>query len=376
MKFNLEIESVEAEVKENVLVIYSKEILRVLSSAVLNGGLKEANGIINVQVPENCGQDKNDIHWNAQDFLKEQVQKLQLPSDKIVGLMTAAKMKNVATATRKYDETTVTVFVTAGTTVAVTAGEPTASRKSSVEQKCGTINIVVLVDGNLTENSMVEAHKTITEAKTVALRELDVRSQLSGDIATGTLTDSIAVACTGKGDTISFAGTFTMIGELIGYCVRECVKEAIYMQEQIAANRPLQRRLAERRIQTEHIASLLTEPSIPVESPIYQRLKKEVEQMLADRKIASLVLTSLRYDDDLRKDLIPVSSNDSVETGAFEEIVQVAVRNYLDNNKSLCNNARIKQKSEDEIEVGPLTACVFKAISENAYSRICEADDP
>ena len=98
--------------------------------------------------------------------------------------------------------------------------------------------------------------------------------------------------------------------------------------------------------------------------------------MLADRKIASLVLTSLRYDDDLRKDLIPVSSNDSVETGAFEEIVQVAVSNYLDNNKSLCNNARIKQKPEDEIEVGPLTACVFKAISENAYSRICKADDP
>jgi len=376
MKFNVEIESVEAEVKENVLVIYSRELLRVLSSAVLNGGLKEANGIINVQVAENCGQDKNDVHWNPQDFLKEQVQRLRLPSDKIVGLMTAAKMKNVATATRKYDETTVTVFVTAGTTVAVTAGEPTASRKSSIEQKCGTINIIVLIDGNLTENSMVEVHKTITEAKTVALRELDVRSQLSGDIATGTLTDSIAVACTGKGKAIGFAGTFTMIGELIGYCVRECVKEAIYMQEQIAANRPLQERLAERRIQTEQIASLLTEPRIPVESPIYRRLKKEVEQILADRKIASLVLASLRYDDDLREDLIPVSSNDSVETAAFEEIVQVAVRNYLASNRSLCNNERGKQKPEDEIEVGPLTTCVFKAISENAYSRICKADDP
>ena len=73
---------------------------------------------------------------------------------------------------------------------------------------------------------MVEAHKTITEAKTVALRELDLRSQFSGDLATGTLTDTIAVACTKKGEPISFAGTFTLIGELIGQCVRECVKEA------------------------------------------------------------------------------------------------------------------------------------------------------
>jgi adenosylcobinamide amidohydrolase len=52
MKFNVEIEPVEAEVKNNSLIIWSKTPLRILSSAVLNGGLKEANGIINVQVSE------------------------------------------------------------------------------------------------------------------------------------------------------------------------------------------------------------------------------------------------------------------------------------------------------------------------------------
>ena len=57
---------------------------------------------------------------------------------------------------------------------------------------------------------MVEAVKTLTEAKTVALRELDIRSQFSGDIATGTLTDSVVVGCTKKGDPIQYAGTFTI----------------------------------------------------------------------------------------------------------------------------------------------------------------------
>lgn len=135
MKFNVEIEHIEAEVKDNTLVIWSKTPLRILSSAVLNGGLKEANGIINVQVSEGCGSDKNDEHWNAEDFLNKKVEKLQLPNEQVVGLMTAAKMQNVVMCREKYDETKLTVFATAGTTVAVTAGEAAASNNSSFESK-------------------------------------------------------------------------------------------------------------------------------------------------------------------------------------------------------------------------------------------------
>ena len=134
-------------------------------------------------------------------------------------MMTAAKMKNVVVFTEKYEGVTLTVFITAGATVAVTAGEPAAS-KSNQLQKIGTINIIAIVDGNLTEGCMVEIIKTATEAKTVALRELDIRSRFSGDLATGTLTDSVAVGCTKKGEPIQYAGTFTILGELIGKCVR------------------------------------------------------------------------------------------------------------------------------------------------------------
>ena len=147
-----------------------------------------------------------------------------------------------------------TVFVTAGATVAVTAGEPAAS-KSNQHQKIGTINIVVIVDGNLTEGCMVEVVKTATEAKTVALRELDIRSRFSGDLATGTLTDSVVVGCTKRGESIQYAGTFTILGELIGKCVRKGVKIAIFKQENISPKRTLVERLADRRIPLETIIS-------------------------------------------------------------------------------------------------------------------------
>jgi iron complex transport system ATP-binding protein len=179
------------------------------------------------------------MHWSGPEkFLVKVARELQLPKEKVVGLMTAAQMKNVVASTEKYDGVTLTIFVTAGATVAVTSGEPSAS-KSNQLKKIGTINIIILVDGNLTEGCMVEAVKTATESKTVALRDLDIRSRFSGDLATGTLTDSIAVCCTRKGEPIQYAGTFTILGELIGKCVREGVKTAIYKQENIAPNRPL-----------------------------------------------------------------------------------------------------------------------------------------
>jgi len=265
-----------------------------------------------------------------------------------------------------------TVFATAGTSIAVTAGESAASKKDSFQsERCGTINIILLVDGNLTESCMVDALKTVTEAKTVALRELDVRSRFSGDAASGTLTDSIAVACTKKGDAIKFAGTFTMLGELIGKCVRESVKTAIYKQEKLVPDRPLTERLAERGISFESIMSLLCEPQVIPESPKYKQLKKRIEQTLSDRKIASLVMASLRFDDDLRKGLMPASQSiNSMDKIVFEEIIQTALRDYLSDVKVNSEFDFRKGKPANEDRLGPFTKRIFLAILNNAYSCI------
>src|SRR5665647_960130 len=367
MKLNVEIENINAEVKNQTLVIWSKTPLKVLSSALLNGGLVEANGIINVQVPEGSGSDKSDMHWSSpEDFLVKAAQELQLPREKVVGLMTAAKMKNVVTFTEKYDGVTLTVFVTAGATVAVTAGEPAAS-KSSQLQKIGTINIVVIVDGNLTEGCMVEVIKTATEAKTVALRELDIRSRFSGDLATGTLTDSVAVGCTKKGEPIQYAGTFTILGELIGKCVREGIKIAILKQENISSKRPLVERLADRRLSLETILSQVSEGKITKQSPNYAQVQKQLESILSDGKIASLVIAALRLDEDLEKELFPEKNANAVDPVSFEEIVKTILKCSSDD---FLESGINKSKSEDDAQLGLFTKCVLQAIVKKVQSNI------
>ena len=117
-----------------------------------------------------------------------------------------------------------------------------------VQEIVGTINIIVFIDGNPSESCMVAALITATEAKSAALRDFDVRSRYTGDSATGSITDSVTVASTGKGRIISLAGPASKLGKLVGYCARRAVTEALLRQEPFWANRSVLDRLKERHL--------------------------------------------------------------------------------------------------------------------------------
>ena len=48
-----------------------------------------------------------------------------------------------------------------------------------------------------------------------------------GYAATGTSTDAVVVACTGRGDSLPYAGPATPVGWLIGQGVRQALGEAL-----------------------------------------------------------------------------------------------------------------------------------------------------
>jgi adenosylcobinamide hydrolase len=371
MKICIEIDSVKAEIRDNVLVISSRNPLKTVSTAPLNGGLKEVNTIINVQVPESCGENKKDQHWNPQDFLRRETSKLKLPVEKTAALMTAAKMENVAVSNQKSAEFALAVFVTAGTTISVTAGEPTASKNQPYE-KHGTINIIVLIDGKLTESCLVEVIKTATEAKTVALRELDIGSCFSFDLASGTMTDGIAISCTQKGREIKYAGTNTLLGELVGKAVRESVKSAILKQEGMVPNRTLIRRLRERGILLENLFLLSSESKMIMQNPKKRsQLDGQFQKMLMDKNVSKLVVASLRLDEDTKTGLIPETEACSqLGEDLVEQIVQKASKNYYaeENKREVVED---EKKTEcAKANLGPFTRNVLLAILDQACSQI------
>lgn len=375
MKLETKIRSVEAEIQNNKIIITSKESLKILSSAVLNGGFKEARCIMNFQVTEDAGSDLDDeVHKDARDFLIDETKNIGFPQDQVVAIMTAAKMKNVEIITKKVDDITLTTFVTAGVYFAATPGDEIASKQKVFDsKKWGTINTIILVDGNLSDSCMVNAIATATEAKAAALRELDVRSRFSGEVATGTVTDSIIIACTKHGLPIKYSGSGTIIGELIGKSVNIALKKAIYKQENLVSNRFLIKRLQERGITIENLTTLFSQirPILRENSEKRKEFALELQKMLSDQNIASLVIAGLRLDEDAKKDLIPEKSINGInQKFVLHKILQKAVTDYMLKKESSVKYIRPDYLSSTFSEdMGWFTRSVLSAIMHSTYSN-------
>lgn len=204
-------------VEENTFLVASPRRLKVLSSAVLGGERRRAKFIFNHTVEKNYRSD------NPAEDLARLAKKMNLGKD-VLGLMTAVDVRRTVMSSGTRQGLAVAALCTAGVGNPCSAGSLAAANESVAAP--GTINIVVLIDGNLTEAAMVNAVITATEAKTMALFQAGIRLP-DGAVATGTTTDAIVIACTGRGKPLPYAGAATDLGFLVGRTVCRAVAQGV-----------------------------------------------------------------------------------------------------------------------------------------------------
>ncbi|RLI22029.1 hypothetical protein DRO54_02135, partial [Candidatus Bathyarchaeota archaeon] len=272
-------------------------------------------------------------HDNPEECLKQVVKELRLPIP-VVGLMTATNVANFSLQVSKYaGKQYVCTITTAGLSNTATAGDAVR-----VNSKFSTINTIILVDGNLTDACMVDLVKTATEAKVIALRELDVRSRISGRQATGTTTDAIVVACTGRGKPLRYGGTATPLGETVSLTVYHSIKEAIMKEERLTPERPLISRLKERGITFKSMVEtgmemLVYHPNMGRRERVAKILAQNLREALADVNVASLVLAGLRLEEDGQVGLIPGMTAETFQSDPVfllaDELLGMNIANYI-----------------------------------------------
>ena len=194
----------------DALVLRSQRTLRTLSSAVVGGGFGSARTILNRHVHKDY--DIRDPRTEMVAFARRHG-----IDGRFVGLMTAVFLDNARAATCTRAGITVATVATVGLGNRLAAGlsDPAILR-------AGTINLIVLVDGHLTPAAMVNATVTVTEAKSQVLSSHGVRTE-EGYAATGTSTDALVVACTGRGSALPYAGPATDVGWSIARTAREAM---------------------------------------------------------------------------------------------------------------------------------------------------------
>ena len=218
-------------VLEQTLVIELDRRMRLLSSAPQGGGFTVASCILNHQVEANPSVTaKQPMSFrNPARCLRELAARMGIRAQ-TVGLMTAVPMTQVVTARTVSHGLWVECFATVGVTNAVRAGEwppeyPAGNRAADL----GTINLILITNGSLSQAAMVGAVQVATEAKSGVLRDHHVMSCRTGDAATGTGTDAVVIACSlrGEGPWHVYSGTHTVIGALIGQVVTDCVTHGL-----------------------------------------------------------------------------------------------------------------------------------------------------
>jgi len=203
-------------------------------------------------------------------------------------LFTGANMDNLAIKKEQFQDLTVYALATAGV-------EGNALRLSQDEGRYyepGTINIIVMSNFQLSPRAMSRTIIDITEAKSAALQDLDIRSTEAAVRwqATGTGTDNIIVVG-GQGRVLENAGGHAKLGELVGKAVYQAVREAVAKQNGITSCRPLSERLEERRLSIYQLLPI----SLPPESR--QRLLPAWEALLSQPRYAGFLEAALSLSD-------------------------------------------------------------------------------
>ena len=207
------IEGVEVEIGAEAVVVTAAAPLTVLSSAVAGGGLAMARTIVNLHVDKNCPWEGAEVRLDA--FAARR--RLAAPW---VGLLTAAWTEHARVAVEQARGVAALVAVTVGLSNPVAAGRSAAAGVAP-----GTINTIAVVDADLAPAALVNLVITLTEVKALVLAEAGVVCDNHG--ATGTSTDAVVVAATGRGRALRFGGPISDAGWIVAQAARTALGEGV-----------------------------------------------------------------------------------------------------------------------------------------------------
>jgi adenosylcobinamide amidohydrolase len=205
---------VAVEIDAEAVVVRAEQPLRAVSSAIVGGGVAEVRSIVNLHVPRGFHCDQSE--GRLDDF----VGRRSLPRP-FVGLLTGASTEHAEQATERGEGLTIWTVVTMGL-----GNRSTAGRSPLAAWRPSTINTIVIVDGRPEDAALVNLVITATEVKTLALAEGGVRSA-GGEFVTGTSTDAVVVAATGRGKSCRFGGPVSEMGWLVARAVRSAMDAGV-----------------------------------------------------------------------------------------------------------------------------------------------------
>ena len=232
-----------------------------------------------------------------------------------------------------------------------------------------SISTILLINNDLSHNSLLNVYSCAERAKVAALWDLDVRNSL-GDISTGNFNDSLIVACTGKNDKeIDNAE----LQSLVMKCVRKATKKAIlnsgYKKEVLDYIEGIG-------IKIEDLVDAGMELCVGVEKSeeLYEKLHKQILKSLEDLNVVSFIIAGIRLEEDYAKHRVTgINVDDDPAYLYSDEVFGMSVANQIAGTKAIFNFKRYDEEKPGIIgKLGPVLDDVFAGLIAGCMSKIFE----
>lgn len=219
--------------KKDHLAIAFAESMLCYSTSQLNGGIGTINSCFNHKLTSWINSIDQLPGGSIRGYLEAVSYDLGFSPDMSTGLMTTASMENASLEWADDKYLNLFCIITAGAGVnAVRSGDPPSyyeHEPDSFTPIGGTINIILVIEANLPVDTLARTAIIATEAKTAALQEMNIKSCFSDEIATGTGTDGLIIACHDgtHSQTFTDCGNHSKLGFLISSIIKTGIKKSI-----------------------------------------------------------------------------------------------------------------------------------------------------
>jgi len=339
------INNVKLQIGGNSFIIQRKKEFLIFGNSIYKNGAFKASKIINY-FPLNYFPPEE----NARNFLKNK----KIHDDAAV-MITNARIEHLAVKTMK--------FVTA----VVSASILPDSGKISGENG-GAINIILLINKNLSDYLLIKSYSWVVEAKVAALWDLDIRSN-ENDLNTGNNDDSLIVACTGE----SNEREDEELHMLIKKCVREATKESVLS---CGYSKSVLDYIECEGIKIEDLVEAGMELVVGVEKSeeLYEKLHKQILKSLEDLNVVSFIIAGIRLEEDYKKHRVEgINIDDDPAYLYSDEVFGMSVANQIAGTKAIFNFKRYDEEKPGIIgELGPVLDDVFAGLVAGCMSKIFE----
>ncbi len=346
------------------LLIYSdafiiqrnKEFL-VFGNSIDNNGFFKVKTIIN-----HFSEDNNEIAPNQKEYIHKFLKNKEI-FDPAAIMLTNAKIEQSAIKTLDY----VTAVVSADILDIYGAGEI----NSTDHKNRGSINTILLINKNLSQDLLIKSYSWTIEAKVAALWDLDVRSP-KDDLATGNVYDSLIVACTGESD--EYVDEMEL-RTFIGKCVRGATKKAILDS---GFSKSVLDFIEGIGIKIEDLVEAGMELCVGVEKSeeLYEKLHRQILKSLDDLNVVSFIIAGIRLEEDYKKHRVAgVNVDDDPAYLYSDEVFGMSVANQIAGTKAIFNFKRYDEEKPGIIgELGPVLDDIFAGLIAGCMSKIFEVE--